>query len=68
MVSFHRYLSLRLKSGIIVFSTQSPSYELSFTLLTWSLPRLAYLSILFILDLVSAAHSAGQPEIKHILK
>ena len=38
---------------------QPPSYKPSFTLLACLLPKLAYLSILFILEMASTVHSAG---------
>ena len=39
---------------------QAPSYEPNFTLLALLLPKLAYLSMLFILEMGCTANNSGQ--------
>ena len=53
------------KPGTIVFSMQSPLYKSNLTLLSWFLLDFAYLSMLFILEMVCNAGSADHLKNKY---
>ena len=52
-IMFHPYLRYFHKCGIIVFSIKFSIHEPILNLLAWLLPKLTYLSMLYILELQS---------------